>query len=470
MRNTAWFLAVSISLGFGTNACAGFLDKLNEASQKIKQVSQQMPQTKSSAATSSAGEDPDKPLHLEDHYKGSCEGKRSATCMDYGELVDQCMDPLKGYRAKLLANLIEKKLKEDTTLSTKQRKNLEEDLTGLREAEENKSDDPTIAGQAKSQRYLSDISDEDQVCVNADYNTFYQKIYNKCMGADHMGTGKRTEMMKGETLTCEQAVAQYRAKKKKDDAPMECMKGVTGLRYVIMAEMMEKKMQTLKLSDKERAEWEADIAAVKKVAAEGGTTMPQSTDPANPMRPLMRLSAPEEQTQFNNEYMAQTQTLMKECSKPAGASAKSETRPKGTGLVDHSQSPSNPNAKKFVQKEQDLERGRGGSTNLLALRRDKGCADALKGHLAQVTADKLEAKLKAAGNLPAQKRKEWEEDIAAWRAAQQAGVDTATPPDPDNPYRWYDYVTNAERAAINKEHADFNNKIIRECNNRPSGL
>lgn len=80
MRNTAWLLAVSISLGFGTNACAGFLDKLNEASQKIKQVSQQIPQTKSSAPTSSAGEDPDKPLHLEDHYKGSCEGKRSATC------------------------------------------------------------------------------------------------------------------------------------------------------------------------------------------------------------------------------------------------------------------------------------------------------------------------------------------------------------------------------------------------------
>lgn len=445
-------------------ASAGLMDKLNSAAQKLNEKTKQMQSGKPQTA-----EDPNRPLHLEDHYKGSCEGRRSATCMDYNELVDQCMDPLKGYRMKLAGGLIEKKLKTET-LADKRRKNLEEDLAGIREAEKNKSDEPTIAGRQKSQRYLSDISEEDQVCLNADYNAFYKNIYNKCIGADHMGIGKRTEMMKGETLTCEQAVAQYRAGKKKDWEPMECMKGVTGLRYQVMAAMMEKKMRTLTLSDKEKAEWEEDIAAVRKTAEEGGATMPQANDPVNPMRPLMRLTSADEQTELNNTFMKQSQDLMAKCQNAASASSSSGARSRDTGLVDHSKSPANKKAQRQERKEIIVKPSALGTTNLMGMKGYGDCYDPIIGHLAKVTGDTLETKLKAASGLTAQKRKEWEEDIAAWRAAEAAGADSPEPPDPDNPYRWYDYLTNAERQQINKQHADFSNKITRECGNRPVKL
>ncbi len=70
-------------------------------------------------------------------------------------------------------------------------------------------------------------------------------------------------------------------------------------------------------------------------------------------------------------------------------------------------------------------------------------------------ADRLEQQLAAAGNLPAQERKAWEEDITAWRAAEQAGADQPIPPDVDHPYRWYDYLTRQDRQEITQEYAAY---------------
>ncbi|MDE2223472.1 MAG: hypothetical protein KGK03_10440 [Candidatus Omnitrophica bacterium] len=95
-------------------------------------------------------------------------------------------------------------------LTDPERKNLQEDLAGAREAEKQGSDYPTIAGQKNSQRYLSDISDEDQVWVNAEFGRFRNRIHNKCEGADHMGTGHRTEFITNFGPTGDEAVAQYR--------------------------------------------------------------------------------------------------------------------------------------------------------------------------------------------------------------------------------------------------------------------
>ncbi len=445
-------LAVLVYAGFSISfAHAGFMDSLKTAAQAVNNTAQN-----SKAKKASSTEDPDRPLHLEDHDKtGSCEGKRSATCMDYMELAGNCMAPLEGYRMKLTGDLIEKKINTEH-LTDRKRKKMEEELALVREAQKNKSD-----------KYnASSLSEEDQVCINADYGTFYKKIYNKCMGADHMGTGKRTEMMQDQqTLTCEQAVAQYRANKSKEEEPFNCLKGVTALRFKIMADMMEKKMNDLNPSGKERADWEADIASIRELPT-SGAMMPKPVDPNNPARALMRLST-DDQMALNTEYSKQSQAMMAECQK----TSPTRKTPKSGGLVDRSKSPANKKAKVNTDKVYaDLDAGRGGSTNLLALRRDAGCADALKGHLAKVTADTLENKLKAAKGVSDQKRKEWEEDIAAWRTAAAEGKDSAEPPDPNNPYRWYDYVSNAERAAINKQHLDFNNKIIKECNSKPSGL
>ncbi len=477
MRNAAKYLAgllmMALFVGFNPAiARAGWMDKLKQAADNLNKGSQ--PAQSNQPAQSAQEEDPDHPLHLEDHYHGtSCEGKRSATCMDYGEVVDKCLDPLNGYRSKLYVDLIEKKLKNET-LTAPLRKNLEEDLVGFKEAVQNKTDNPTIAGEKNSQRHLMDVTEEDQVYVNAEYNKFYKKIYNKCIGADHMGIGKRTEMMQDtETMSGEEAVAALKKKNAEESAPFECLKNVSNVRWVVMADHMEAKMNKLNPSGKERAEWEADIASVREVATIGGTAQPKAVDSSNPVRYMMRLTG-EEQVAMMQEYSARSQEESAKCT--GGGSSTPKERPiQSGGLVDQSRSPANRNAKPTPEKKdrgyKATALGGGGSlsshlgaTKVDAMIEYADCSNYMKGGFAAVHADTLQEKLDKAGNVPPQKRKEWEEDIAAWRAAAAAGQQNPVPPDPNNPYRWYDYVTNEERAQINQKYAKMVNEMNAKCN------
>lgn len=270
-------------------------------------------------ASAQNGTDPDHPLHLTG--EGHCHGQNTATCLDYMDVMTQCLAPLNGYRAQLMAERIDKRLKEDSTLSADQRKNLEEDRAAFRSLAEKKlNEDPTLAGVQHSQRYLSDVSTETQIWVNAEYGRMHNRIMNKCEGADHMGVGHRTELIKDFGPTGDEAVAQYRKTHPatpQRSARSSCLQSVStqsGLRFSIMADMMEKKMQTLKLSAKQRSEWQADIAAVRKSAAAGGTTMPAVDDPVNPYRPMTRLT-PQERVAASNEYLKETQAAIAACQK-----------------------------------------------------------------------------------------------------------------------------------------------------------
>jgi hypothetical protein len=118
---------------------AGLFDKLGDA---VKTMSQKAEQLKDSSSQENG--DPDHPLNLTG--EGHCKGQNTATCLDYMEVANQCLEPLKGHRMKLLADRIEHNLKTEK-LSAQQRKNLEEDMAAAREAEKNHSDQPTIAGQ-----------------------------------------------------------------------------------------------------------------------------------------------------------------------------------------------------------------------------------------------------------------------------------------------------------------------------------
>jgi hypothetical protein len=91
------------------------------------------------------------------------------------------------------------------------------------------------------------------------------------------------------------------------------------------------------------------------------------------------------------------------------------------------------------------------------------CYDPLQGHMAKVTAEMLEKRLSEAKGISAEKRKMWQEDIAAWRAAEAAGADQPDPPDPDEPYRWHDYIPKEDRQKINQQHAKFVNEINQKC-------
>lgn len=462
-----------------TTASAGLLDKLNQATKKLndynaKQQSGQGGQAAGQSGSTRKDEDPDRPLDLykQEGFKGSCEGKRSATCMDYMEAVDHCMDPLKGYRMKVTADRIEKKLKTEQ-LNDKQRKDLENDLVGIKEAHKNKTDNPTINGEKNSQKYLDRISEEDQVYINAEYQKFYKKIYNKCMGADHMGIGMRTEMMQDvETISGDEAIKQLRDKRSKEEEPFNCLKKASFVRWAIMADLMEKRMNERNISGKERADWEADIASLREFAQTAEGSMPKPVDPNNPMRAMMRLTDSADQLAIANDSAKKTQELLDACSANNKTGAPKQRKPISGGLVDHSKSPANPDAPRHVEKAgRGNYKSRGGdslSSHLGATKVDamveySNCSNPGIGHLARVTAETLEEKLNAAQGISDQKRQEWKEDIAAWREAAQSGKDRQDPPDPENPYRWQDYVTKAERAAINKKHADFINKLMKEC-------
>src|SRR3989338_2132860 len=77
-------------LAFAVPARAGFLDKLNAATQKLNEASQKMQQKSQQMQQSGYDRNPD----------GTCV-RRSATCMDYNVTMDNCMAPLKGYRSKI---------------------------------------------------------------------------------------------------------------------------------------------------------------------------------------------------------------------------------------------------------------------------------------------------------------------------------------------------------------------------------
>ena len=284
-KHTKFIFLISLMPGFmifcPAISQAGIFDALTSAANNLKQAAQQTDQKSASSGSSSstADADSDHPLNLQ--YHGSCDGHRTATCMDYNEGMDQCMAPIYGYRMKMLGDRIEWKFKNEK-LTDQEHNNLQEDLAAAREAEKNHSDDPTIAGQPKSQRYLSDISQEDQVWVNAEFMRLRNRIYNKCEGADHMGVGHRTELITDFGPTGDQALEQYRKqhRRAREDffnrahggSGSNCMQQIAGLRYQIMADMMEKKMNSLNVSGKDRDEWITDIAVVRASAASGART------------------------------------------------------------------------------------------------------------------------------------------------------------------------------------------------------
>jgi len=324
------FATAFVIAGFSFNpapASAGLLDRINQATQKLNDYNARQQGSQSAAtygANGNNGTDEDHPIQLQG--QGHCHGQNTATCMDYMEVVDQCMDPIKGYRSKLYVDLIGKKLKEEKNLSAQERKNLEEDLAGFKEAYANKTDDPTIAGQKSSQRYLSDVTDEDQVYVNAEYGKLHQKIYNKCIGADHMQTGHRTEMGGGPTMSGDEAVAELKAQKAKERAPMEaaraqqkqqmqdmqqCMEGLKGVRWKIIADKIEAKMKT-GAGILNRKEWDADLASLRD-AEKNNLNQPVPADPNKPNRYLQRLNL-DENMAVNNEYIAGMSELSNKCS------------------------------------------------------------------------------------------------------------------------------------------------------------
>jgi hypothetical protein len=449
-------LAVAVglaALAISTHAGAQqrLLDKLNNAAKKVQESAKQ-------PATQPVARGADGAVYT---------GQGGATDLSGLEKHNECFKPLDGYRAKITADKLEAKLGSQTGLTAEQHAAWEQDIAAVRATQAAGSDQMKSPPPADPNRYLSHLTTAEQTQLNGEFSTFYNQTMSGCQGRDVMNVGHTTPMNYVKDTTA--ADAQRAAQDKQTEDSMACIKSASGLRWQVMADKLQAKMGTLTLTAAERTAWEQDIAVLRQPQT-GAATMPMSPDPQNPMRYMTRLS-PEEQVAMNTEVGERTSTAMQQCT----SNQRVVERPiQAGGLVDKSKSPANKNAQPTSRERpastRNAQGGALGAGNVTGLVEYNECYEPLRGHLAKVTAEALEAKLATQTSLSAQQRGQWQEDIASWRAAEAEGKDSATPADADNPYRWQDWLTRDERAQINGKHAAFNNQIVRDCGARDSGI
>jgi hypothetical protein len=155
----------------------GLLDQIKEATQTLNQVTQTLNRQQQPAQAAAP--------------QGKNCGALGAGCLDYMDTVTDCLAPLKGYHARMWADVIDERLRSGSGITAAQRANLEEDRAAYRAAEANRTDavDARISG-----RMFEDLPRPDQVEVNRRYGTYYNGIMSKCNGADHMGVGHTTDL------------------------------------------------------------------------------------------------------------------------------------------------------------------------------------------------------------------------------------------------------------------------------------
>ncbi|MCA9399901.1 MAG: hypothetical protein KC618_09130, partial [Candidatus Omnitrophica bacterium] len=370
------------------------------------------------------------------------------TCLDASREGNKCFDPLKGYRAKLSADLIENKLATQNDLTMQARQNLEEDLSALREAQMNGSDSPTIAGRENSSRYLMDITPEEQTQINRQYTEFYAEITQKCQGRDFDGTGgTKTHYVKDNSK-------EMAARAKQDEAMsgmQECMEQMQGIRWRVTADVLEAKMDQQNLSAKEKEEWLEDIAMVRE-ASEKNLMMPQADNPSVAMRYAQRLTA-QEQMEISTTSSQKSQKIMADCSATAKKGLKTPAKDWSKhdgGLVDHSKSPANKTAKPSA-KASSKDRGviyvkyngalscyLGACGGLDNIKKMSDCSEQTGGYWWKVLAEGIEEKLKNDKNLSETDRIEMQEDVEALRRADGERLAAYPPPDPSRSMRYQD--------------------------------
>jgi hypothetical protein len=455
MRSSSVGLLLMCVVAAGAASAQGrLLERLNNAARKVEEAAER-------TSTAPAPTPAPAPASARPAVVG---GATSFTALDDNA---KCLAPLNGYRPKITADMLEAKLKTAPNLTVEQRAAWQADIAAVRAAQAAGTDTVASPDPKEPNRYLSHLTTDEQTELNRQYGQFYNEVSSRCMGADHLNVGRTTPMNYIQNTA---AADRQRAQQDANiNAMQQCMAELQGLRWKVLADKLEAKMATQTLSAADRAAWEADIAVARQAQASGGATMPQSPDPQNPMRWMMRLS-PEEQLAWNQEAADATTQRSAQCT---SSTPIVEREIESGGLVDRSRSPANRNARPQQRAARNTPAPQGGALGagrVDGLKEWNECYEPLRGHLAKVTAEALEAKLVAAGTLSAQQRAEWEADIASWRAAEQAGLDRAEPADPANPYRWEDRLTRDERAAINGKHAQFNNQIVRDCGARDSNI
>jgi hypothetical protein len=274
---------------------------------------------------------------------------QGATKLDgLGPFVD-CQNQSLGYREKLMADRIQAKLAKSPALNAKEREAWLADIQALRAVTPTKSQfvppDPK-----NPQQYIDGLTGPEQQAINSMSMRHGQEINLECEkkyggmtryspGSDQSGQRKFEESLRTamqtpidiatvpvgaldspfpktpEQLAAEQRATRDAAKVQQQtaiNAAMQgmqaaaakqgaCQDGVKSLRLTLMVPYLQRRLDASPgLSAKDRADFEADIAAVREGAAKG-LDMPPAVDPANPMRVMMRLT-PQDQVAYGEEY------------------------------------------------------------------------------------------------------------------------------------------------------------------------
>lgn len=177
-------VAVAV-LGASQPANAGFLDKINAATQKINQASQQMEQRSqqlenaratTQRATPQAKTKTTNPITGEWGTQKTCE-HNSATCQNGMDDLVNCMNQIKGYYYRLVAENLKTKL-EEQELSEEERIELEADIVSVEEAiATNTVVDPDPEN---PQRWLHRLSKDDQKQINGMNSKYMNEVRTDC--------------------------------------------------------------------------------------------------------------------------------------------------------------------------------------------------------------------------------------------------------------------------------------------------
>jgi hypothetical protein len=192
-----------------------------------------------------------------------------------------CMAQTAGAQEKLNAQVLQRKLNLSAGLPAQERQRIQEDIQWLNAKAANPrapAPDPR-----NPQRYLLAMTDDEQMEVNGAYNRFASEVREKCeaqyggMSQFSDPAGRRhapidTRVALPDLLHAAPPAHQATAAEQHRD----CMAGLAGLRWQLMAEHMESKLRSMpNLSAPERKAWEEDIAIVRAAQQSGARAMPQ---------------------------------------------------------------------------------------------------------------------------------------------------------------------------------------------------
>jgi len=442
-------------------------DKLSDAAAKLKAGSH--PTQQSQPASPQPG-------------GGSLSGAQGATNLHGLDDYNGCMAQTAGAQEKLHAQVLQRKLDHSPDLSEDARKKIQEDAAWLNAkaaGQQVPAPDPK-----NSQRYLLEMSDEEQQEVSGAYNGFANEVHEKCeaqyggmsqfsdpAGRRHAPIDTRVPLP---DLLHAAAPAHVATAREQRSA---CMGATKGVRWQIMAEHMEKKLASMpNLAAQERKAWDEDIVVVRAAQASGATTMPRSPDPKNPMRYMTRLDT-NEQLAMSQEQVARTQQVMAGCqgggaTQTADASARAQelaamhdqrraqrNAPPADAGAANSAAQAWLDAHPFTPRKYTA--GSATQADYLEKSGTLACFDRTKGFRAKELADKLSTKR---NSIAAEQRQQLEGWITAWRAAEQAGSDEPTPPAGSDAQGYLRLLSNSDQQEVNMATSIVHNKVRDECN------